>query len=182
MSCCCKNSSKINPDNLIISNITIPIIISQPFIDRSNLLFSLIDTKAYNKAMNGENILVKITLVWNDEYHPNCVADLFYRLFRRYKYKRVQDVQSLYLRYNNREIISVEGHNFTEDDSYTFNTTQSLVHSSHRYYINQLLRDVRNNHYIFISTWNHIFSKYDNNKSLEKDNILLGINIPMYNY
>lgn len=180
MNCCCNNSNKILVENLQRTNITVPISLSQPFIDKSRLLFGLIDKKAYNKAMNGENTYVQLDIVWNNEHHPICIADIVYRIYRSYKYKRVQDIQSLYLHYQNKELVSVESGNFTENPSYTFQIKKLTKHDSHKYKIEDFSTDREKNRIIYISTWNHIFSKEDYNKNLNKDLFHIGYDFPLY--
>jgi len=177
----CRDTVEVG--NLYKTSITLPITISQPSIDRSELLYGIIDENAYQNAITsreGNDIKLRIDLLWNNEHHPIWVADIAYRLYRSYKYQRIQDIQSFNLIYRNGEIISIESSNFTEDPTYTFNVIKSLEHKTYGYGINELKRDQYGNYILYVATWNHIFSKDDNNDELNKDIFRIGSSLQLH--
>tara|TARA_Y100000780_G_scaffold232505_2_gene264927 strand:- start:6681 stop:7223 length:543 start_codon:yes stop_codon:yes gene_type:complete len=168
----------VHLNNLYRTGIELPINFTHINNNRANILFTLIDREAYDKAMNGEYIRVKLDVVWSDEYHPNCLFDFFYRIYRSFKYNRTRDVQTLYLDYNNTQLNSVFSNNFTER-GLTFDSTKNLRHESHTYSMNQLDVGPDGTRTIYVSTWNHIFSQHDNNPDLDKQILNVGRDIPV---
>jgi len=168
----------VHLNNLYRTTIELPINLSHINANRANILFTLIDEDAYIKAINGDNIRVKLDVIWSDEYYPNCIFDFFYRIYRSYKYNRTRDVQTLYLDYNNSSLVSVFSNNFTER-GLVFDSTQNLQHESYTYSINQLDEGPNNTRNIYVSTWNHIFSQHDNNPNMDKQILNVGRDIPI---
>jgi hypothetical protein len=176
----CLNSNAINTDDLALTDIKLPVSIAQVDNDKSRIVCGLIDYNAYKKAINGDKVTVKINVVWSNEHHPICIADLFYRLYRRFKYKRVQDIQTLYLNYNNCRIVSIESGNFTENKDYTFNYKKLTKHLSYNYSADRSKYDEYGNSIVYVATWNHIFSITDNNPGMDKTLMQLGKSIKLY--
>lgn len=174
---CCITIPRLT--NMYLTGIILPIVLTQPSIDRSEILGARIDYDNYLKAVSGKTLPVRLDIIWNDEYHPICIADFFYRIYRRYKYGRTHDVQTLYLNYNNGRIMSIKSNNFSENDKYTFNNYENIRHETYEYRTSDF-ETYKENSNIFISTWNHIFSKYDYNKNLSKNHYKLGEDIPVY--
>ncbi len=85
----------------------------------------------------------EIELTWEDETHPNCLIDPFYRCYRKKKYKRTQDVEKFKINFRSRKIKS---HNFAKNQKWnTFNPK----HHTKTYIV-----DTFN---LYVSTWNHMF-------------------------
>lgn len=141
--------------------------------EKARLLHCLIDKPEYNKILESGNGLLQLDFVWSNEYHPWSLVARLYNLYRACHYKRQTDIQTLYLYYQNFNLIKVESGNFTTRINLYWNYPYIMKHESQIYPIDN--KKVK----IYIATWNHLFSM-ENLNPLSIEMIETVADLPIY--
>lgn len=107
----------------------------------------------------------KLTLIWEDEYHPFFLTDWIYRIYRKIKYKRVYDEQQLTILCDSiGNVIEISSHNWGKDNE-KWNVCVA-THISDSYSTNECEREsLTNQPKIYVNTWNHMFGISPTNTS-----------------
>lgn len=109
--------------------------------------------------------LTQFTLVFSDEYHPVCIIDKIYRLFRIVRYHRIADLETFYIRVENGTpveiIFSHEG-----TGTYSSNQTYDVLLPRHYEAVVPFSEFECNGSrpYIYVNTWNHLMSERKTNE------------------
>ncbi|PNV75756.1 surface adhesion protein Lsa23 [Leptospira inadai] len=115
---------------------------------------------------------LRITYVFQDEIHPNLMKDFFYRIYRRFKYGRTADIESIRVKLN------PEGNLSEIDLTNVYSSDQIFLQDPVEHYDSILkptqmeFRNLRP--VLFVNTWNHMFGEKDTNPDLPKMEILGG--------
>ncbi|MCX8058293.1 MAG: hypothetical protein N3A58_02630 [Spirochaetes bacterium] len=146
-----------------------PIIIYPEIDSKNSLLFISFSEINIDK----KNKIIEYSLVFKDEDHPSFLIDIIYDFFRSFKYKRIVDIESFYIRYlyleelKQKRWIPVEinfPNTFSNNQNYF---TKNIKHYSEKLPASQFYK-INDRIVIFVNTWNHLLSNNDNNVKLNK--------------
>ncbi len=114
---------------------------------------------------------LKISLVFKDEIHPNPWKDFFYRIYRRIRYGRTYDIESILLK------MEPDGKLFQLDLNHVYSQNQKFQQDPVEHFDTTLgPSDLENKSLVpvlYVNTWNHMFGEKDNNPELPKQEIPL---------
>ncbi len=115
------------------------------------------------EAKIDDTMYFKLTFVWPGERMPCCLFHCAYSIFRKLKYGRTSDRESMYVAVKNGRIEQISSFNFSErmqsNRKWSWNKTWPPPHEYFKYSIDELEKDENGRPIIYIATWNHIFSK-----------------------
>ena len=119
---------------------------------------------------NSEKNVLSITVVFADEDHPSAFTDFIYDIYRRFKYKRTEDVETFYYYYAKQsDIKKGSPQKIVFPTTYSGNQpffTKDVKHYSRTVQFSAFTLK-ENRPLIFINTWNHLFSENNNNRDLK---------------
>ena len=149
--------------------------VPQTFTLKAMPIFILPETDKKNgiKAVFFDNSIadiLSVTVVFADEDHPSAFKDFIYDIYRRFKYKRTEDVETFEYRYVKQSDIknglpAEVVFPTTYSRNQTFFTKDVKHYSETVKFSSFTLRG--NRPLIFINTWNHLFSENNNNRDLK---------------
>jgi hypothetical protein len=118
------------------------------------------------KAESGDSVL-EMSLVFKDEDQPFFLIDAAYDLFRRFKYHRKKDIETVYLHY---DTVSGLLKNIDFGDAYSGDQhfSKGIVKHFHAVISADRIAVEQGRPLLFINTWNHLFSERDTNPDLAK--------------
>jgi hypothetical protein len=146
-----------------------------PLADRFRPIFCIpaCDTKNpleqvyyFFKPGNGERVL-ELSLVFKDEDQPFFLADWAYDLFRRFKYHRKKDIETLYLHFDavSGLLKSIDfGDAYSGDQKFS----KAIVKHFRSILLAAQIKQQQGRPLLFINTWNHLLAEYDTNPALSK--------------
>lgn len=159
---------KINLEEKNFDKIFLPVFIV-PNIDitKKNEIIGL--SLFFHKDLEDEKI-IEYTVLFKDEDHPNNFINFIYDIYRSFKYKRIIDTESFFIRYikspDNLWIIDYV--DFPDD----FGANQVYFEKNVKHFASKiegnLFEKKDNRVVIYCNTWNHMFSNKDTNLNLEK--------------
>lgn len=127
--------------------------------------------KLFNELIKKNILKLEITVVFKDEDHPDNLKDFFYDIYRRFKYHRVDDVETFFIYYEilKNPFIKLQPLFVFFPDTYSYNQKFLEKHIKHYSDIIKIedFKLIGKRPIIFINTWNHLFSNRNNNKNLE---------------
>ena len=135
------------------------------------------DVKNGIKALfldNSKKNVLSITVVFADEDHPSAFTDFIYDIYRRFKYKRTEDVETFDYYYSKQSNIK---NGFPEKVVFptTYSNNQPFFTKDVKHYSQSIKFSAftlkENRPLIFINTWNHLFSENNNNRDLKLQTI-----------
>ncbi|TGK01112.1 hypothetical protein EHO59_12585 [Leptospira semungkisensis] len=113
----------------------------------------------------------EVSLVFEDEIHPNSWKDFFYRIYRRIKYGRNYDIESFTIR------LEPDGRTFQLDLKNVYSGSQNFyqdpVEHKDSVLASHSLENKNSVPVVYINTWNHMFGEKDTNPDLQKQEHLL---------
>lgn len=102
-----------------------------------------------------QNLLLEVTVVFADEDHPCALLDFLYDAYRFFRYGRVEDIETFYVRYNSDGQIIVIDFPGVFSGDHSFTDTKDL-HGSAVLMI-QFITFLEDRPIVFVNTWNHMF-------------------------
>ena len=129
---------------------------------------------------NSKKNILSITVVFADEDHPSAFTDFIYDIYRHFKYKRTEDVETFNYYYSKQSDIK---NGFPEKVIFptTYSKNQPFFTKDVKHYTETVAFSAftlkENRPLIFINTWNHLFSENNNNRDLKLNTIE---NYPVY--
>lgn len=161
------NASKIKLNaKKAIKEQFIPILI-QPTIDLPRNNFESAYYVASETADRGQ--LVELTLVFRNETNPNRILDFIYTPFRRLKYGRYADIETLSIKLDQNK--QLEWIDFSYKGKGTYSGNQRYDTATPRHISKKIIAEkflFKNDRpVIYINTWNHLFAEVNTNKELE---------------
>ena len=105
--------------------------------------------------LSEENMNLEITVVFTDEDYPCPVINFLYDIYRYFKYGRIEDIESFYIRFDSDgKIIALDFPGVFAAD-HAFHDTKNLHGSA--VLMPDVITFVDGRPLIFINTWNHMF-------------------------
>lgn len=125
----------------------------------------------YCKAeITPQGLEMKISYVFRDELHPSIWKDRIYRMYRKFKYGRTMDIESVLVRWKaNGDLEEIDLKNVYSGDQ-VFRSDPVRHYDSVLKPAKMEFRNLRP--VLFVNTWNHMFGEKDTNPQLPKMEIL----------
>ncbi|MDV6235191.1 hypothetical protein CH379_006065 [Leptospira ellisii] len=112
---------------------------------------------------------IELSLVFQDERHPSSWKDFLYRIYRKFRYGRNKDVETLRLQ------ISSSGNLSKVHLKNVYSGTQKFASDPVEHYDAVLgperLKSEGKRPVLYVNTWNHMFGETDHNPELEKQTL-----------
>ncbi|MBM9577924.1 hypothetical protein JWG45_12275 [Leptospira sp. 201903070] len=109
---------------------------------------------------------IELSLVFRDERHPSPWKDFIYRIYRKFRYGRSKDIESLRVQFSQKgEWSAIHLKNVYSGDQ-TFDTDP--VKHLDSILKPDLMKLEKKRPILYVNTWNHMFSETDQNPTLEK--------------
>lgn len=106
-------------------------------------------------SLSERDLSLEVTVVFSDEDYPCLIMDFFYDIYRFFRYGRVEDIETFYIRFDSEgEIIAVDFPGVFSEE-HAFDDTKNL-HASGVLMPNSITC-IDGRPLIFINTWNHMF-------------------------
>ncbi|TGK23660.1 surface adhesion protein Lsa23 [Leptospira stimsonii] len=109
---------------------------------------------------------IELSLVFRDERHPSAWKDFVYRIYRKFRYGRSKDIESLRIQFSKTgEWSAIHLKNvYGGDQSFDADPVKHLDSILKP----DLMKHDQKRPILYVNTWNHMFAETDKNPNLEK--------------
>jgi len=135
-----------------------------------------IEAVFFNQVETEDGAVIEITVIFYDEDHPSGLVDGLYDIYRRFKYRRVRDVETFFFHFN---IAGVGASRFDFPGTYAREqvfSERKVEHFSAEVPAGEF-EYIQSRPVIHVTTWNHLFRE----KATEPDIVTVAVgDYPVY--